>query len=226
MSVAVVIPAAGAGQRLGGTAKPFVTLAGRPLLAHTLQPFLDDTRVACIVVALPAAHAAHPPQWLCSVDARIRIVAGGVERGDSVRAGLAAVPSEIDVVLIHDAARPLVTREVVDRAIAAAERGLCAVVGVPVADTIQEVDDTGRIITTPDRALLRQAQTPQAFPRAIIVDAYARAAADGVGATDDAALVTRYGGVVFVIEGDRENLKVTTPADVAVADALLRARNP
>jgi 2-C-methyl-D-erythritol 4-phosphate cytidylyltransferase len=221
--VAVVIPAAGAGRRFGAP-KPFADLAGQPVLRHTLTPFLDDPRVRSIVIALPLAVAHQPPAWLAHLDARISLVPGGAERGDSVHAALRALPEDIDVVLVHDAARPLVSGAVIDRAIRAAAAGECAIAAVPATDTVQEVDAQLRIVATPDRTSLWLAQTPQAFPRAVIVAAYDRAATEDVRATDDAALVLRYGGTVRIIEGDRENVKITVPADHIVAEALLHAR--
>lgn len=221
---ALVVPAGGAGRRMGGVHKPFVALDGEPLLLHALRPFLGIHAIEWVVIALPADVAADPPAWLRDLDPRIRIVAGGSERGASVQNALVEVPAEADVILIHDAARPLVTADVIERALAAAARGLNAVVAVPVTDTIKEVDEGGRIIGSPDRRTLWAAQTPQAFPRAAIADAYARAAHEGVSATDDAALIARYGGTVIVIEGDAANIKVTTPADLDVAVALLHRR--
>ncbi|HEY8484844.1 MAG TPA: 2-C-methyl-D-erythritol 4-phosphate cytidylyltransferase [Longimicrobiales bacterium] len=222
--VAVVVPAGGAGRRMGGVRKQYMELAGEPLLLHTLRPFLAHPAVEWVVVALPAEDVPRPPAWLVDLDPRVRWVAGGEERGDSVRLALEAVPEEADLVLVHDAARPLVTREVIDRAIAAASEGVGAVAAVPVTDTIKEVDAEGRIVATPERSRLWRAQTPQAFPRAMIVDAYRRAAADGFRATDDSTLVEHYGGTVVVVEGAPENLKVTGPLDLVVAEALLRAR--
>lgn len=217
---AVVVAAGGAGRRMGEVRKQYLELAGEPLLLHALRPFLAQAAVEWVVVALPADDP-EPPAWLAGIDPRVRTVPGGEERGDSVRAGLAAVPEEADVVLVHDAARPLVRAAVIQRAIERAATGVGAVVAVPVADTIKVVTD-GVIAETADRTCLWQAQTPQAFPRGMIMDAYRRAAAEGLAATDDAALVERYGGRVVVVEGDRSNLKVTTEADLAVAEALLR----
>lgn len=221
---AVVIAAGGSGRRMGGARKQFAELLGEPILLRALRPFLEHPAVTCAVVALPPEHVDSPPAWLAGLDERVVLVAGGAERGDSVRHGLDAVPESVDVVLVHDAARPLVTRDVIDRALAAAAGGVGAVAALPVADTLKEVDAIGRIVRTPDRARLWAAQTPQAFPRALLADAYRRAAAEGVRATDDAALVERYGGTVVVVEGAAENLKVTRPADMILAEALLRAR--
>jgi 2-C-methyl-D-erythritol 4-phosphate cytidylyltransferase len=218
---ALVVPAGGSGRRMGGAHKPFLALAGEPLLLHALRPFLAIAAIEWVVIALAAEDAASPPPWLTGLDERIRLVAGGSERGESVRNALLEVPAAADVILIHDAARPLVTRSVIEHALASAARGLNAVVAVPVTDTIKQVDEGGRIVATLDRRTLWAAQTPQAFPRATIADAYARAAREGITATDDAALVARYGGTVVVIEGEPENIKITTPADLDVAEALL-----
>jgi 2-C-methyl-D-erythritol 4-phosphate cytidylyltransferase len=221
---AVIVPAAGTGTRLGGVSKPFLTLAGAPLLAHTLRPFLARSEVVAVIVALSAGRLADPPAWLRTLDRRITLVAGGAERGDSVRNALAALPADSDVVLVHDAARPLLTESLVARAIAAAAAGGCVVAAVPATDTIKEVDAEGRIVATPDRGRLWQAQTPQAFPRRVLVDAYARAAADGIAATDDAALVAHYGASVRVLHGEADNIKITHRGDLLVAEALLAAR--
>jgi 2-C-methyl-D-erythritol 4-phosphate cytidylyltransferase len=221
---AVVLPAAGGGRRFGGVLKPFVELAGEPVLLHALRPFLDDPRIHAAIVALPAEVMKSPPDWLLRLDARVVLVEGGAERGDSVRAALAAVPADIEVVLVHDAARPLVSADVVRRAIDAAGEGRSVVVAAPASDTVQQVDETGRIRATPDRSTLWLAQTPQAFPRDVLMAAYERAAQVGIRATDDAALVQAAGGIVEVIEGERENLKLTVPSDHIIAEALLRAR--
>jgi len=223
--VAVVIAAGGTGRRMGGVRKQYLELLGEPVLARALRPFLSHPAVGWVVVALPPADAADPPAWLLELDGRVHVVAGGAERTDSVRAALAAVPAEAEIVLVHDAARPLVTRELVARAIDAAATGVAAVPVVPVADTIKEVDGAGRVVATLGRARLRQVQTPQAFPRALLVEAHRRALAEGFGATDDAALVERIGGTVVVVEGSLDNIKITGAHDLIVAEALLRARD-
>ena len=222
MRAGVVVPAGGQGRRMGGRAKPFLEVGGEPVLARALRPFLVQPEVVAIAVALPAALAAAPPPWLLALDVRIRVVAGGAERGDSVLRGLSALPDDLDVIAVHDAARPLVSAAVVARALAAAAEGRSVVVAVPVTDTIKEVDEGGRIVGTPDRRRLWAAQTPQAFPASVLREAYRQAAEAGVLATDDGALVARFGGTVVVLEGEPSNLKITTEADVAVAEALLR----
>jgi 2-C-methyl-D-erythritol 4-phosphate cytidylyltransferase len=218
--VAVIIPAGGAGRRMGGALKPLLLLAGEPLLARCLRPFLARPDVEWVVVALPRGLHAAPPDWLVA-DPRVSTVAGGAERGDSVRNALAAIPAEAEIVLVHDAARPLVSQAVIERCIRAASRGLCAVAAVPVVDTIKIVDGDGGVLDTPDRAQLRAAQTPQAFPAAVLRMACEKAAHDGVSATDDAALVANYGSRVATVEGEPENMKVTTAMDLVLAEALL-----
>lgn len=222
---AVVVPAGGSGRRMGGVRKQYLELLGEPVLVHALRPFLAHPAVEWVVVALPAEDLTDPPSWLTELDARVQLVAGGRERGDSVRAALEAVPDVADVVLVHDAARPLVRAEIIDRALAAALTGVGAIAAVPVVDTLKEVGADGEVRGTPDRERFWRAQTPQAFPRALILDAYRRAAADGVSGTDEAALVERYGGTVVVVEGAEENLKVTRPSDLVLAEAFLRIRD-
>ena len=220
--VGVAVPAAGAGQRMGGLRKPFLELAGEPVLVHALRPFLDDPRVVAVVVALAEPDASSPPSWLTDLDARVRVVAGGESRADSVRNALAALPGDVDVVAVHDAARPLVTAGVVGRCIDVAAAGEGAVAGCPAVDTMKEVDPEHAIVATPDRRTLWHAHTPQVFPAAALRRAYAR---DLSGATDDAYLVEREGITVRMVDGGPANLKVTRPEDLAIAEAVLRARS-
>ncbi len=175
----------------------------------------------------PTAHSSGPDTPRKSADqgvdneatrVTIEVVAGGAERGDSVAAGLSALSADVGIVLVHDAARCLAPPEVFHRVIAAVREGAVAVVpGVPVVDTIKEVDDRGRVVGTPERARLRAVQTPQGFRRDVLDRAHATAS----DATDDAALVERLGETVFVVEGDSRALKVTTPADLEVAARIL-----
>lgn len=220
--VGVVIVAAGRGERLGGSVpKQFVALAGIPMLLRSLRPFAVHREVRQVVVVLPAADAAAPPGWLAPyLGGMLRLVEGGAERSDSVRRGLAALDDECGVVLVHDAARPLVTSAIIDAVIGAARAGEGAVPVVPVSDTLKRVADDGvHVAATVSRDGLFRAQTPQAFPRAMLLDAHARAT--GQGATDDAALAERAGYPVRLVPGDPRNLKVTTPDDLLLAVALL-----
>ncbi|HSR40581.1 MAG TPA: 2-C-methyl-D-erythritol 4-phosphate cytidylyltransferase [Longimicrobiales bacterium] len=218
--VGAVIPAAGAGRRMGGEKKTFLQLGGEPVLLRAIAPFLARNDVVAVVVALAPSDAADPPGWLVDRDERIRVVAGGDTRGASVRSGLAALPDEVTLVAIHDGARPLLADEVLARCIEEAASGVGAVAGWPAVDTMKEVDEGRRVVSTPDRARLWHAHTPQVFPRAMIVEAYGGRGEDE-SATDDAALVERAGGTVRMIRGDRWNLKLTRSEDLAVAAALL-----
>lgn len=223
-TVGVVVPAAGSGQRMGGMAKPFLELCGEPVLIRALRPFLDQPGVREVVVSLPTAHAESPPAWLIEADRRIRVVEGGETRRDSVWAGLRALSGSLDLAVVHDGARPLVSGHVIGRCIELAGSGVGAVAGVPVVDTMKEVDDGGQVATTPDRSRLWHAQTPQAFPLGVIMDAYRRAYTEDLPATDDATLVERVGGRVVMVESSADNLKITRPEDLEMAELTLSRR--
>ena len=221
--VGVIMPAAGQGARMGGARKAFLELEGEPVLLHALRPFLAESRVVSVVAVLPQESAASAPDWLTRLDARIRVVAGGATRTQSVRAGLAALPVDLDAIAVHDAARPLVEPAVVSACIDLALAGFGAVAGCPAVDTLKHVDGGRRVVETPDRASIWQAQTPQVFPAVALRRAYADASAE---ATDDAALVERFATDVAVtmVDAGTTNLKITRPADVLLAEAVLRGR--
>jgi 2-C-methyl-D-erythritol 4-phosphate cytidylyltransferase len=185
---------------------------------------LADPRIVRVAVALPPAEASSPPQWLTSLDARVVVVAGGRTRTESVRAAISALPDDVDVIAVHDAARPLVTSQVVARCLDLALEGFGAVAGCPAIDTLKVVGPDGSVRETPDRSSLWHAQTPQAFPAAILRAAYARPGAEG---TDDAALVERADSrtVIKMVDAGPTNLKVTRLMDVTVAEAILRGRD-
>lgn len=216
--VGVAVPAAGAGRRMGGVRKPFLELAGVPVLLRSLRPFLAHPRVVAVRVALPPDQVDDPPEWLTSEDPRIRVVAGGESRGASVLAALEAMPPEVEVVMVHDGARPLVDRGTIDRCLALVTPEQGVVAALPVTDTLKEVTSAGVVAGTPDRSRFWAAQTPQAFPLPMLVDAYR---SGGEGVTDDASAVERVGGRVVVSRGSPRNLKVTAPGDLDVALRLL-----
>jgi 2-C-methyl-D-erythritol 4-phosphate cytidylyltransferase len=220
MNVGAIIPAAGSGTRMGGTRKPFLQLAGKPLLQYCLEAFFQIDSIHHIVIAL-SADETNRPEWLG--DKRIMIVAGGAERADSVRAGLSALPDDVDVVVVHDAARPLVTPELIRRVLKVVNHKVGATAAVPVTDTLHEVGDDHTILATPSRSRFWRAQTPQAFPREALELAYARDK-DVSTATDEAGLVARSGWTVKVVPGEHWNIKITTPEDLALAEAALRER--
>jgi 2-C-methyl-D-erythritol 4-phosphate cytidylyltransferase len=220
--VGVVIVAAGTGTRTGSTElKQFRWVAGKPMLLHSVQAFHRRADVALVVTVLPRSHAGDPPPWLfqCDVD-RLLVSSGGQERMDSVWSGVEDMPDEAEIVVIHDAARPLVSDETIAAVIAEARAGRGAVAALPVVDTLKEVDARGRIVRTVDRTSLWRAQTPQAFPRAMIEQAHLAARRDGVTASDDAALCERLGFEVVVVRGSERALKVTEEGDFQRADRL------
>jgi 2-C-methyl-D-erythritol 4-phosphate cytidylyltransferase len=220
--VGVVIVAGGSGSRVGGDElKQFRWVAGKPALLHSVQAFMARPDVASVVVVLPKAYAADPPPWLfqCDVD-RLLVSVGGRERHESVYNGLEDMPEEVRIVVVHDAARPLVTDATIDRVIAEARRGHGAVAALPVVDTLKRVDADGRILETVSRNGLWRAQTPQAFPRELIERAHLAARTDRTGATDDAALCERIGAAVVVVRGSERALKITEASDFALAEAL------
>jgi 2-C-methyl-D-erythritol 4-phosphate cytidylyltransferase len=222
--VGVLIPAGGRGERAGsGEPKQFRPIAGVPMLLRAIRPFAQHPRVRRIVVALPPDVADRPPTWLAELlGERLAVVAGGATRTASVRAALAALDVACRIVLVHDAARPFVSFEEIDGVIAAVTEGVGALVAVPVADTLKQASDTGRVVRTVPRDDLWRALTPQGFPRAMLEASY-RAARDDQTATDDAGLVEAMGGSVVLVPGRVANFKVTTADDFVVAEALARA---
>jgi 2-C-methyl-D-erythritol 4-phosphate cytidylyltransferase len=222
--VGVVVVAAGSGSRLGaGLPKAFVPLRGRPLLAYAVATAARVPHLVSLVVVAPEGHTdplePADPLWVdVTLPPGAVVVAGGAERTDSVGAGLAALDPGCEVVLVHDAARCLTPLAVFERVVAAVRGGAAgAVPGLPLVDTVKTVDVEGRITGTPDRALLRAVQTPQAFEREVLLAAYR----SGLQATDDAALVERCGHPVVVVDGDPLAFKVTTPDDLDRAERLL-----
>lgn len=215
MTVTAIIAAAGFGRRLGaGVPKQLLELDGRSILERSVGAFLSHPRVRDVVVALPAALAAEPPGWLAGAP-RLRVVAGGERRQDSVANAFDAVSDDADIVLVHDAARPFVTADVISRSIDAAARHGAAIAAMPASDTVKRVDGT-MIVGTLPRESIYLAQTPQAFRREVLRAAVALGRS-GVSATDEAALAERAGHPVHVIEGDAGNVKITTAGDLDAA---------
>lgn len=225
MTVAALVPAAGLGERLGpGSPKALRLLGGVPLLVHAVHALASARSVGLVVVAAPPEGVDDVRRLFDGheLPADVAVVAGGATRTASVALALAALPPEVDLVLVHDAARPLVPVDLVDAVVAAVRSGSPAVVpGLPLTDTVKEVDGAV-VVATLDRASLRAVQTPQGFRRDILVDAYARDA--GMSVTDDAGLVERAGTAVLVIPGSAEAFKVTRPIDLLLAEALLGRR--
>jgi 2-C-methyl-D-erythritol 4-phosphate cytidylyltransferase len=225
-TVAAVVPAAGRGERLGpGTPKALRMLGAVPLLAHAVRGLAEARLVDLVVVAAPPDGVGEVKAALAGYEssAAVRVVEGGPTRQQSVRAALDSLPDEVDVVLVHDAARPLAPVELVDAVVSAVHRGAEAVVPVvPVADTVKRVDASDVVVETLDRSALRAVQTPQGFRRAVLTRAHAGGAAD---ATDDAGLVERLGVPVRTVPGSEEAFKVTRPLDLVLAETVLARRS-
>ena len=199
-----------------------MAIGGVPLLEHAVQRALAAPEVAHVVVVAPASHLAEAGAVASRAQRPddVTVVAGGAERTDSVAAGLAALRRDDGIVLVHDAARALAPPSLFSRLVREVRNGHPAVVpGLPLADTVKQVDSRGRVVATPDRASLRAIQTPQAFLREVLEHAHTAAA--GSLATDDAALVERVGGHVRVVDGDPMAFKITTADDLATAERHL-----
>jgi len=224
----VIIPAGGTGSRFGHPQpKQFLDLAGLPILVHTCKAFLDLETIRSLVVAAPAAYMQDTIDLLhmhlpASQTNRLHVTVGGATRQDSVQAGLRSLPAEIDLVLVHDAARPLVDRATILRCLHGAAQFGAVIAAVPVKDTLKKVGNGGMIEKTVDRSHLWQAQTPQAAARRLMEHAFAEANRRGFIGTDEASLLEAVGIPVRVVEGSERNLKVTRPEDLLVAAALLK----
>jgi 2-C-methyl-D-erythritol 4-phosphate cytidylyltransferase len=220
--VGVVIVAAGSGTRAGGAEpKQFRWVAGKPMLLHSVQTFMDRADVLAVVCVLPPRYAGDPPPWLFQADLdRLLVSVGGRTRTESVFHGLEDLPDEATIVLVHDAARPLVGHATIDRVVAEARAGRAATAALPVVDTLKEVVDGGRVSSTVAREQLWRAQTPQGFPRDLILRAHAEARRRGVSATDDAGLCEQLGHEVVVVRGSERAIKVTDEEDFARVEAL------
>jgi 2-C-methyl-D-erythritol 4-phosphate cytidylyltransferase / 2-C-methyl-D-erythritol 2,4-cyclodiphosphate synthase len=221
--VSAIIAAGGRGLRFGGAEpKQLVTLAGEPMLKRSIDAYLSCELVSDVVVALPSAVARMPPDYLQHTRKPLTIVEGGDRRRDSVANAFARVPTHTDVVVIHDAARPLVSDAVIRRTIEAAMASGAAIAAIAARDTVKRVGAGGAIVETLPRDQIFFAQTPQAFRVAVLKEAL-EVTGD---ATDEAMLAERAGHTVRVVEGDPLNLKITTPDDLATAERLLAAKRP
>ena len=224
MKVCAIIPAGGLGKRMGSSSpKQFLHLGGIPVLMHTLGFFERASSVDRIIVVLPDRDIQSCKDMLeqgCSKLARI--VPGGKERQDSVRNGLAALEDDIDLVVVHDAVRPFISDELINLTVAECIECGAVSVGMPVKDTIKLTDSQDRVKSTLERNNLWLTQTPQAFKRQILDEAYRQAYADGFLGTDDAVLVERIGYPVKMIPGSYKNIKITTPEDLAYGEFMLK----
>jgi len=231
MQVFVILPAAGLGTRMAGPQpKQFLALNGLPILIHSLRAFAAVERVTAICVAVRKTEIGRVKAQIAEYDlaGRAQVVEGGDSRQESVSHALAALPAQPDdIVLVHDAVRPLIDAATIDRTIDAVTKFGAAIVGLPAVDTIKQVERTahGAIITsTIPREVVVLAQTPQGFRYGLLQQAFAEAMADGFVGTDEAAVVERAGHPVAVVHGSQVNLKITQQSDLELAEFYLRQR--
>ncbi len=235
MQVFTILPAAGLGTRMAGPQpKQFLALSGLPILIHSLRAFASVPRVTAIYVAVRKTEIERVRAQIVEYateygfDGRVQVVEGGDNRQESVSHALSALPAEPDdVVLVHDAVRPLIDAATIERTIDAVVEHGAAIVGMPAVDTIKQVERTahGALITsTIPREFVVLAQTPQGFRYGLLQQAFAEATADGFVGTDEASVVERAGHPVAVVHGSQVNLKITQPGDLELAEFYLRQR--
>ena len=226
--LAVIIPAAGSGSRMGARIpKPFIELNGITILEHTIRAFAGIKNVQQIIVATSVEWKEEVKVILHKFDDQVKtlqVVEGGKERQDSIHNALQSVSDEVALVAVHDAVRPFISQKLIQECCEVASKVGGAIVAVPAKDTIKKIDESQSITETPDRSNLWQAQTPQIFRKQLLLDAYKSAIETEFIGTDDASLVERFGGDVKVVEGDRRNLKITYPIDLRVAELILEER--
>ena len=225
--IAVIIPAAGKSERFGdGENKTLAKLDGRPVFLRTIEHFInrDDVIQTILVVAgkeLDQVRSKYGPNLGFM---GVQLVEGGEERANSVAAGLERVKEEADLVAIHDAVRPCVSKGMIDNVFAEAAKTGAAILATPITGTIKRVTEAGVIDATVPRTALFEAQTPQVFRRQLIIDAYANRPEAAEAVTDDAQLVEATGHPVSIVKSDPSNIKITTRADTALANAILKSR--
>ena len=223
MKASAIIVAAGSGVRLGRSEpKAFVKIGARTMVSYSLRVIASIAMIKELVIAVPEGFESAARTEVTAAGTRIpaKITGGGAERQDSVRIALGLTSSESDLIVVHDAARPMATTKIFEACLEAASRAGGAIAAIPLADTLKRVVDSA-ITETIARAGLWQAQTPQAFRRDVLITAHRRAVDLRIVATDDADLVERNGTRVEVIEGSTANIKITTPSDLAIAEALV-----
>ena len=224
--VTAIFPAAGQSRRMkSDTNKNFLELEGMPILIHTLLKFSESDKIDNLIIAAS-------PNEIEIIEAMLndtknlkpfKVVKGGSERQYSIYNALKVIPEKVDIILVHDAARPLISVKTIDAVVDAARKYGGAIAAVPEKNTIKVIDKDGFVVDTPSRATLVSVQTPQGFKRDIIMKAYEQAECDNFLGTDDASLVERIGVRVKVVQSDYRNIKVTTPEDILITKAFLKA---
>ena len=229
MKVVALIVAAGKGSRMGAKkGKPYIMLAGKPILAHTLSEFercslIDETVLIVAKNDVEHSRVSIVETFKCTKVSRI--IVGGLKRQDSVWAGLKALRNDSELVMVHDGARPFVSQEILEKSIHETVTCGATIAAVPVKDTVKMVSEQKEVLGTLDRDKMWMVQTPQTFRLDILKMAFEKAFKDGFYGTDDASLVERMGVKVNVIPGSYANIKITTPEDLVLGEAILRRRN-
>lgn len=227
MFVSVIIAAAGNSTRYGtGKSKQFLILDNTPVLIKSIQAFEEIDDVKEIIITARKQDFDIIEDFIAQYGVRKvkRIVEGGATRQDSIYAAVEKVDEEADLIAVHDGARPLIKRKVIESVIQKADEVDAAACAVPVKDTIKIIDSSGKIVTTPERDSLRAVQTPQVFRLSLYKEAIEKAVSDGKQYTDDCQLVESMGYPVYLVDGDYENIKITTPDDLLVAEKFLYER--
>jgi len=225
VQIGVVIVAAGSGKRMGADRnKLWLSLGGKPILSYAIEMFTTHSKIAEVVLVVSQQDEHDVRAWLQETAYPVKVTLGGAERQDSVRLGMAVLSENCTYVLVHDAARPFVTREEIDAIIGQVLVDQAAIMAVPVKDTIKVVGPAGTVETTPARESLWAVQTPQAFRLSLLQEAHEAALAAGKLGTDDAMLVEWIGHPVKVVRGSYENIKVTTPDDLWTGEEIIRRR--
>lgn len=221
---ALIVPAAGAGTRIGGELpKPFIRIGGKTILEHTVHRFTGFKSLVQIVIATSPDFREEAEVLRSVIPKRVSltIINGGTERQDSILNAIKVVDPSVELVAVHDAVRPFVTSGLIQLCLEAAVSFGAAIPAIPVKDTIKKVTDENLIIETPDRKVLRLAQTPQIFRAGLIRKAYTNAKDHNFSGTDDASLIEFMGENVVVVKGSRENFKITYPLDLQLAELLI-----
>lgn len=221
----VVIVSAGRGSRMKSDInKQFLKIGGKEVIAHTVERFYNNKNIGEIIIVVREDEKEFFQENIINKYGykNIKIAFGGKERQDSVYNGLKEVDKNCGIVLIHDGARPFVTNEIIEKSIKCAQKYNCAIVGIPVKDTIKIVNENNDVCNTPNRNTLWSIQTPQVFEYSLIMKAHEKAKDDKYYGTDDSMLIEYLGYNVKVVEGSYDNIKITTPEDLKVAEEILR----
>ncbi len=222
MKVCAIIPAGGQGTRMGGTVpKQFQALKGKPILHYTLRTLQESGLIDSLVLVVPKKEMENArADWLECPPIVKQVVVGGEKRQDSVFNGYQSLPTDTDIVLVHDGVRPFLSREMIAQTIQAAGKFGAAITAIPVHDTLKQVDDSGLVQRTVEREGLWRVQTPQAFRYGLLGEAFLKAQADSFYGTDEAAVVEYLGREVRVVDGSEWNLKITRPEDLVLGESI------